>query len=232
MRFPRPRAWLGPRLLVTLAVALSQNQGPAASEPVSAGRPNIVLIMTDDEDVGIHQFMPKTKALLEDRGTTFDNFFVSYPFCCPSRASILRGQYAHNTHIVGNEQPWGGFEKFRLLGLEESTVATWLQAAGYHTAMIGKYLNRYVPERDGVPPGWDEWYVGGNAHVSYNYLLNENGRTVAYGDGPEDYLNDVLTGKAVQAIRNARAAGQPFFVYVLPFTPHSPSVAAPRHEGM
>ncbi|MGH6918952.1 MAG: sulfatase family protein, partial [Geminicoccaceae bacterium] len=111
-------------------------------------------------------------------------------------------------------------------------MATWLRAAGYHTAMIGKYLNRYVPERDGVPPGWDEWYVGGNAHVSYNYMLNENGRTVAYGDEPEDYLNDVLTGKAVRAIRNARAAGQPFFVYVLPFTPHSPSVAAPRHEGM
>ena len=112
-----------------------------------------MLIVTDDEDVGIHEFMPKTKALLEDRGTTFDNFFVSYPFCCPSRASILRGQYAHNTHIVGNEPPWGGFEKLRLLGLEESTVATWLQAAGYHTAMIGKYINRYVPQRDGVPPG-------------------------------------------------------------------------------
>jgi N-acetylglucosamine-6-sulfatase len=188
--------------------------------------------MTDDEDVAIHQFMPKTKALLEERGTTFANFFVTYPFCCPSRASILRGQYAHNTHIVGNEQPWGGFEKLRQLGLEESTVATWLQDAGYHTAMIGKYLNRYVPQRDGVPPGWDEWYVGGNAHPSYNYTLNENGRMVAYGGRPEHYLNDVLTDKAVQVIRNASAAGQPFFVYVLPYTPHSPSVAAPRHEGM
>jgi arylsulfatase A-like enzyme len=232
MPFFRPRAWFRPVLLATLAIGLSQNQGPVAATPIVPNQPNIVLVMTDDEDVAIHAFMPKTKALLADQGTTFDNFFVSYPFCCPSRASILRGQYAHNTHIVGNEQPWGGFEKFRLLGLEESTVATWLQDAGYHTAMIGKYLNRYIPERDGVPPGWDEWYVGGNAHPSYNYTLNENGRTVAYGDRPEDYLNDVLTGKAVQAIRNASAAGQPFFVYVLPFTPHSPSVAAPRHEGM
>ena len=100
------------------------------------------------------------------------------------RASILRGQYAHNTHIVGNEQPWGGFEKFRHLGLEESTVATWLQDAGYHTAMIGKYLNRYVPERDGVPPGWDEWYVGGNAHPSYDYTLNENGRVATTATSP------------------------------------------------
>ena len=223
---------LRPVVLVALVLGLSQNPGPVVATPIVPGQPNIVLVMTDDEDVAIHEFMPKTKALLEDRGTTFANFFVSYPFCCPSRASILRGQYAHNTHIVGNEQPWGGFEKFRQLGLEESTVATWLQQAGYHTAMIGKYLNRYVPQRDGVPPGWDEWYVGGNAHPSYNYTLNENGRMVAYGDRPEHYLNDVLTDKAVQVIQDASAAGQPFFVYVLPYTPHSPSVAAPRHEGM
>jgi arylsulfatase A-like enzyme len=219
-----------PILLGALALGLSTQ--PVAAAPADVGRPNIVLIMTDDEDVALHAFMPKTKALLHDRGTTFDNFFVTYSFCCPSRASILRGQYAHNTHIVGNEQPWGGFEKFRLLGLEESTVATWLQDAGYHTAMVGKYLNRYVPERDGVPPGWDEWYVGGNAHPSYNYALNENGRLVTYGDRPDEYLNDVLTGKAVQIIRNASAAAEPFFVYVLPYTPHSPSVAAPRHDGM
>ena len=225
-------ARLRPILLAALAVGLSAQTGPVAAEPVNSGRPNIVLIVTDDEDVALHEFMPKTKALLHDRGTTFDNFFVSYSFCCPSRASILRGQYAHNTHIVGNEQPWGGFEKFRHLGLEESTVATWLHDAGYHTAMIGKYLNRYVPERDGVPPGWDGWYVGGNAHPSYNYTLNENGLMAAYGDQPEDYLNDVLTAKAVEVIRNASAAAQPFFVYVLPYTPHSPSVAAPRHEGM
>jgi arylsulfatase A-like enzyme len=220
------------RPIVLAALALGMNAYPAAAEPVASGQSNIVLIMTDDEDVALHEFMPKTKALLHERGTTFENFFVTYSFCCPSRASILRGQYAHNTHIVGNEPPWGGFEKFRHLGLEESTVATWLQDAGYHTAMLGKYLNRYVPERDGVPRGWDEWYVGGNAHPSYDYTLNENGRPVTYGDRPEDYLNDVLTDKAIQVIRNASAAAQPFFVYVLPYTPHSPSVAAPQHEGM
>jgi N-acetylglucosamine-6-sulfatase len=226
------RARLRPVMFAALVLGLSQHPDSVTATPIVPGQPNIVLIITDDEDVAIHEFMPKTKALLQESGTTFANFFVTYPFCCPSRASILRGQYAHNTHIVGNEQPWGGFEKLRQLGLEESTMATWLQGAGYHTAMVGKYINRYVPQRDGVPPGWDEWYVGGNAHPSYNYALNENGRMVAYGDRPEHYLNDVLTGKAVQVIRNASAAGQPFFVYVLPYTPHSPSVAAPRHEGM
>jgi hypothetical protein len=102
----------------------------------------------------------------------------------------------------------------------------------FRTAMVGKYLNRYEPKRDGVPPGWDEWYVGGNAHASYKYVLNENGQAVQYGSEPEDYLSDVLTGKAVQVIRSSAGAGQPFFLYVLPFSPHRPSVAAPRHDGM
>ncbi len=203
-----------------------------AQKGAHPAKPNIVVIMTDDEDVAAHDFMPKTKALIEDQGTTFANYFISYSWCCPSRASILRGQYAHNTNIVGNEPPWGGYETFHALGLEQSTLATWLQAEGYRTAMIGKYLNRYVPEQDDVPPGWDDWYVGGNAHPSYNYALNENGQVVEYGSRPEDYLNDVLTRKAVQTIRRAAAAGQPFFLYVLPYNPHSPSVAAPRHEGM
>jgi arylsulfatase A-like enzyme len=218
-----------PAAALILGLCLSLISGYAQAE---SKRANIVLIVTDDEDVAAHAFMPKTKALIEDQGTAFENFFISLSWCCPSRASILRGQYAHNTHIVSNEPPWGGFETFRRLGLEESTVATWLQDAGYRTAMVGKYLNRYVPERDGVPPGWDEWYVGGNAHASYNYVLNENGYALQYGSGPEDYLGDVLTAKAVQVIRSAAGAGQRFFLYVLPFNPHSPSVAAPRHEGM
>jgi N-acetylglucosamine-6-sulfatase len=214
-------------LIVGLCFSLTSSYAQA-----DFNRASIVLIVTDDQDLAAHAFMPKTKALIEDQGVAFANYFISYPWCCPSRASILRGQYAHNTNVVGNEPPWGGYETFHGLGLEQSTLATWLQAAGYRTAMIGKYLNRYVPEKDGVPPGWDDWYVGGNAHASYNYVLNENGQTVAYGTQPEDYLNDVLTDKAVQVIRDATAANEPFFVYVLPFNPHSASIAAPRHEGM
>jgi arylsulfatase A-like enzyme len=204
----------------------------AAADVAAGTKPNIVLIITDDEDLAAHAFMPKTKALIEDQGATLANYFINYPWCCPSRASILRGQYAHNTNIVGNAPPWGGYETFHGLGLEQSTLATWLQAAGYRTAMIGKYLNRYVPEKDGVPPGWDEWHVGGNAHASYDYILNENGRVVHYGSEPADYLTDVMTRKATDVIRTSAAAEQPFFLYVLPFNPHSPSVAAPRHEGM
>jgi hypothetical protein len=90
---------------LTVGLCLGINPADTDARPVT---PNIVLILTDDEDVGIHAFMLKTKALLEDQGTTFANFFVSYPWCCPSRATILRGQYAHNTGIVGNEPPGAG----------------------------------------------------------------------------------------------------------------------------
>jgi N-acetylglucosamine-6-sulfatase len=225
-----PRTCAGSSLV--LAVALTVGFCVAAANLAAGPRPNIVVFMTDDEDLGAHAFMPKTKALIEDQGATFANYFINYPWCCPSRASILRGQYAHNTNIVGNAPPWGGYETFHGLGLEESTLAVWLQDAGYRTAMIGKYLNRYVPEKDGVPPGWDEWHVGGNAHPSYDYVLNENGQAVRYGSEPEDYLNDVLSRKATEVIRTSAAAEEPFFLYVLPFNPHSPSVAAPRHEGM
>jgi arylsulfatase A-like enzyme len=227
-------AWAAALVLI---LGLTVVPGPtigftAAAAEAGAGKPNMILIMTDDEDVAIHEFMPKTRALIEEQGVTFANFFVSYPLCCPARASILRGQYAHNTGLVGNEPPLGGYETFHELGLEQSTLATWLTAAGYRTAMVGKYLNRYVPHLHGVPPGWQDWYVGGNAHVSYDYRLNENGRIVHYGDRPEDYLNDVLTAKAVDVIRQAAVADEPFFLYVLPYTPHSPSVPAPRHEGL
>ncbi len=222
--------WLALAGALTCGPQLSSSAAAAVDGPPA--RPNIVLILTDDEDVAIHEFMPKTRALLERRGTRFENFFVSYAFCCPSRASILRGQYAHNTQVVGNELPYGGFEKLRQSGLEQSTVATWLQAAGYHTALVGKYINRYVPETDGVPPGWSDWFVGGNAHPSYDYTLNENGRIVAYGREPEDYLNDVLTRQAVGVIEAAAARQQPFFLYVSTYTPHSPAVAPPRHKGL
>src|SRR3546814_7941787 len=95
--------------------------------------------------------MPKTKALIEEQGAAFDNYFVTYSFCCPSRATMLRGQYAHNHRIQGNVLPTGGARKFRALGHDRSTIATWLQAAGYRTGLLGKYMNDYRPEQGYVP---------------------------------------------------------------------------------
>ena len=219
-------------LLAGLALTIPSFSLRAAPVPE---RPNLLFILTDDLDARSIAFMPKLKALLIDRGTTFSNFFVTYALCCPSRASILRGQYPHNHQILTNTPPTGGFARFQALGHEQSTVAVWLRSAGYRTVLLGKYLNGY-PDRDAlthVPPGWDEWYspAGDRAYGNYNYRLNENGRLVDYGNRPEDYLTDVMARKTTDAIRRARQDGKPFFVYLATYVPHAPATPAPRHQG-
>jgi N-acetylglucosamine-6-sulfatase len=211
--------------------------GSTAAPAASAERPNIVLVLTDDQDAASISYMPRLKAHLIDRGTSFGNYFVGVSLCCPSRASILRGQYAHNHQIWLNGGPSGGFRAFQARGHEDSTVATWLQAAGYRTAYAGKYLNGYRKALNSgsginplhVPPGWDEWYalVG---ERDFDYMLNENGNLVAYGARPEDYLGDVLAGKATDSIRRAVSDTRPFFLHVAVSAPHAPSTPAPRHR--
>lgn len=215
--------------LAVLALALwGASPGMAAQSSV---RPSIVFILSDDEDLASHRVMAKTKALVEDHGTVLANYFVSYSFCCPSRATTLRGQYPHNHRIEGNEWPTGGYEKFRALGLESSTIATWLHDSGYRTAFLGKLMNGYLPEKHPPAPGWDEWYGVGGKFENFDYTLNENGRLVAYGHRPEDHLTDVLANKAADVIRRADPA-QPLFLYVAPYDPHSPATPAPRYAGL
>jgi N-acetylglucosamine-6-sulfatase len=225
---------IGLRTVVLLSLSAWPVAAQEPAQPASAGgeRPNIVFVLTDDESLQIHGSMQHVKSLIEDEGTVFENAFVTYPICCPSRASILRGQYPHNTGVVGNRPPFGGFDTFRALGKEDSTVATWLQDAGYLTAFYGKYMNGYT-ESDSPPPGWDEWHAANNdGYLHYGYTLNENGRQVKYGSAPEDYITDVLRDKAVAHIRRFSEEDRPFFLHISTFSPHSPYVPAPRHEDM
>ena len=112
----------------------------AAQEPVATtegSRPNIVFIIADDLDLHSMTAMPKTERLLGEAGTTFSRAYVASPSCCPSRASILRGQYPHNHGVKQNKAPDGGFAAFYERGNESSTIATWLNDAGYRTALVG-----------------------------------------------------------------------------------------------
>ena len=123
---------------------------PASSKATSekdSSQPNIVFLLTDDLDYAAMDYMPHMKTLLADQGTTLTNFLISMPLCCPSRATILRGQYGHNTQIMGNDLPFGGFFKFYQLGEEDSTCATWLEDAGYRTMLAGKYLNAFPTKK-------------------------------------------------------------------------------------
>ncbi len=230
-------ALLGLALVCVIGACFPSAAGQQAPQTKEEPQPpNVVLILTDDlalEDVNEDSLenMPNLKALME-QGTTFENAFVSNSLCCPSRATILRGQYTHNHQIMSNEPPRGGFEKFRLLGHEDSTMATWLQERGYRTAFFGKYLNGYSDTH--VPPGWDEWYgVAGNY---LSHMLNENGHIVNY-DPETDYDTDVLSDKTSDYVERTAGSDPPFFTTDRPFlmwigtkAPHQPATPAPRHE--
>lgn len=235
------------RTLVAAAALLVVSAGPPGTVPVRTSaqsarpsaeptRPNIVFFLADDLDVDSVAHMPAVQRLLVARGTSFDNFLVNVPFCCPSRVTALRGQYAHNTKVFGNRPPDGGFELFYQQGLEGSTIATWLQAAGYRTFLAGKYLNGYPAgvKPTYVPPGWSQWFVTvqGRPYSQYDYTLNENGTLVAYGHRPEDYGADVTTRQVTALVEQAAKDGVPFFAFVAVHNPHGPSVPAARHEAL
>jgi arylsulfatase A-like enzyme len=225
-------------VVLALHVACGGGNSGSGSPPPAGQAPNIVFILTDDQDMPSLAQMPQVKALLTDQGMRFDRHYVSLSLCCPSRISGLRGQFAHNTGIYKNSAPDGGFEGTYAKGLEASTIATWLKGAGYRTALFGKYLNGYpdtAPSASYIPPGWTEWYSpnGGTPYKEFNYTLNENGTTVSYGATDADYMTDVLAAKAADFIGRSvdQFPTQPFFAYIATYAPHSPATPAPRHEN-
>jgi len=112
-------------------------------------------------------------------------------------------------------------------------VGTWLQATGYQTVFMGKYLNGYPfrYDRAYVPPGWTEWYspAQGKPYAGLDYVLNENGNLVAYPPYWDNYLTDVLSNKTVDYIHRAASQTTPFFIYLAPYAPHGPATPAHRH---
>ena len=197
--------------------------------PSVAEMPNILFILTDDQDPESLTRMDSVQRLLARQGTSFSNAVATTPLCCPSRVSFLRGQYAHNHGILVNDdtpQLRGGYEGFRELGLQDSTVATWLDDVGYDTFYAGKLLNGYK-NTSYVPPGWDEWYAfSGHPHWG-SYQINENGevKTYSQADKHETYY---LRDKAEIFIRDGAQGGEPWFAMVATHAPHNPHTRAPE----
>jgi arylsulfatase A-like enzyme len=197
-------------------------------EAQSVNRPNFVFIMTDDLDERSMQDLPGIRQVMGSNGTTFENAYVTYSLCCPSRATILRGQYPHNHDVIGNGLPEGGEAKFRSLGRDQSTVATWLNGAGYQTKAIGKYMNSY--NNLYVPPGWDEWYVMMGNHWNLSDpttgKINDDGQETTLGG----HSSDVFADKTSDFIRRSSANPEPFFVMVGTKAPHNPPEVADRYQ--
>ena len=233
---------LGLMLLVATASASAQSTGGAPAGP----RPNIVFVMTDDQTVESMKVMSKVRAGIQAPGTTFTNSIATFPLCCPSRATYLTGQYAHNHGVINNVPPFGGYTRLD----HSNTLPVWLQRAGYRTVHIGRYLNGYGvqnPDITEIPPGWTDW-ISNLDPTTYGYdrwRMNDHGQILELPgpDRPAEFQTDYLGRRAAEMIEQAAPSDQPFFLSLTFPAPHSgtpvdpddpPGLAtpspAPRHR--
>lgn len=218
--------WVAYGLAAAVAIgvaALASGTSDVAADrraPKVAGRPSIVVILTDDQPSQTLWAMPRTRRLLAAHGVKFTSFYDSVALCCPARAALLTGRYAHSTKVYGNAPPLGGAVTFRHRGDDAQTLAVWLHRAGYRTGLFGKYLNGY---RGGyVPPGWDTFTTSARYWGGPGY---EQGRAKHYPF--LTYMPDYMGTRTARFIRST-PAGKPLFAYYAPYAPHAHPSPEPR----
>ena len=238
-------------LIATLAAVLLWPAGGPSSASAQAfgAKPNIIVLLTDDQETRSMRVMKIVGKELKRKGVTMKRFYDNFPLCCPARATIFTGQYAHNHHVLSNVPPDGGYGVFNELH-GDNYLPLWLQGAGYQTSYIGKFENGYAePDEYGtvpsdVPKGWNDWHVLAPSRAQYfNYTLNQNGVLRQFTDAEEDYSTDIFTKKARRFIRTNAQAATPFYLELGYAAPHGggggdpgrscnrAAVPAPRHLG-
>ncbi len=195
-------------LFVILAVASISVMSTELKRTQAAPRPNIILVLTDDQSANTLPHMPYVGDEFQSKATTFPNATYNLPLCCPSRVSILRGQYTHNHRVWSNSGPDGGYDRVKALGIQDDQIARWLNSVGYQTGMFGKYINGYSPDKDPKPLGWNRFILNG-----YNY----NGTKLA----PNVYQDEVIKDNALRWLKERLSKG-PLFMWVGFQAPHEP----------
>ncbi|HEV3475513.1 MAG TPA: sulfatase [Actinomycetota bacterium] len=219
-RLPVPVRALAVILATAAAVLAAQppipaQPGPSILPPPVDTRPNVLIFITDDQRADSLNVMPRTRRWFASGGVTFANAYATTPVCCPSRASIMTGRYAHNHRVETN----GDVEQLD----QRSTLQRYLQEAGYQTAIAGKYLNNWT----GNPPHFDRWTIFESKRAGYyGAIYNTGGDTQRVATYSTDYV-------AAESMRFLRAFEErddrPWLMYVAPYAPHAPQKPARRH---
>ncbi|KAH8883260.1 Arylsulphatase [Thozetella sp. PMI_491] len=212
--------------------------------PPSASLPNIVFILTDDQDVHMNslEYMPYLKAHITDRGTLFRRHYCTVALCCPSRVNLWTGKAAHNTNVTDLAPPFGGYPKFVEQGFNNDYLPIWLQAAGYNTYYVGKLFNSHTVSNYDNPHagGWtgSDFLLDPYTYEYWNATMQRN------HDSPESYegqySTDVIAEKAFGFLQDALIDDKPFFLTIAPTAPHSnvanyqqsPPRPAERHKDL
>ena len=204
-------------------------------------KPNVVFILTDDQDVMLGGLTPmkNAKQMIRDQGVFFSNAFVHTPICCPSRSSYLTGNYIHNHGAINNTLEGNCASESWISGPEKRTYATFAKRAGYQTAYIGKYLNQYGFSKPGasgvkhIPEGWDRWLgLVGNS-LYYNYNVSNQGVNEVHGDDyAKDYFTDLIANTSIEFIHTTAKEhpGAPFLLVAATPAPHYPFTPAPQYS--
>jgi arylsulfatase A-like enzyme len=178
-------------------------------------RPNVLIIVTDDQRFDMMSALPQTRRVFGDRGTAFANAFITTPQCCPSRASIMTGQFSHNHGVLENND--GDRIKQR------TTVQALLDRAGYLTAMTGKYLQGRPVSAD--PPHFDRWATVGWGYYDRNFNVDGVMTPVA------DYSTDFIADTTISYLEDFESNDErPWYVYVAPTAPHLPYTPAKEYR--
>ncbi|ROW07678.1 hypothetical protein VMCG_03347 [Cytospora schulzeri] len=202
-----------------------QNVLGPSSKPASTKKPNIIFVLTDDQDLHMDSldYMPHLKEHLIDKGTLFKRHFCTTAICCPARVSLWTGMLAHNTNVTDVNPPYGGYPKFLSQGLNENYLPVWLQDAGYNTYYTGKLFNAHTVDNYNSPhaAGWTQSDFVLDPYT-YDYL---NASYQRNHDPPISYEGqntmDVLTTKAYGMLDDAVKGDKPFFLGLAPVAPHS-----------
>jgi N-acetylglucosamine-6-sulfatase len=209
-------------LLLAAVLVVAGSAAPAAAGKKGKKRqadspPNVVLIVTDDQTTATvnPKVMPNLERLMVDPGTSFSDYIVTTPLCCPSRAAMLTGQYGHNNGVLVND--------YAELRHKTNVLPVWLRGAGYQTAHVGKFLNRYgsyAEKKTDVAPGWKLWFTQFERKRYYDWKASKNGKRVEHGVRDKDYLTEVVNRVAARWAKRLSKQDAPFYMQLDYYAPH------------